>query len=137
MPYLPQSKKTPERTNFTIFYEYSFHSRTTVISAHPGGCFYKLVTVLSCKQIISLNFSPFSQMDWYIFFSHFAFMKHYNIFYDFLFRLTDKALLMPGTFPGAFMYHSFHHAASTSAFWHFLSSCIIICTSILENIFIA
>ena len=33
----------PGHTDFTIFYEHSIHSRTTVISAHPGGCFYKLV----------------------------------------------------------------------------------------------
>ena len=112
-------KKTPERTNFTIFYEQSLHSRTTVISAHPGGCFYKLVTVLSFL---------FSQMDRYIFFSDFAFMKYYDIFFDLLFRLTDKALLMPGTFPVAFMYYAFHHATSTSitiifyvlAFFHIL-----------------
>ena len=93
-----------------MYYEHSFHSRTTVISAHPGGCFYKLVTVLSF---------PFSQMDRYIFFSDFAFIKYYDIFFDFLFRLTDKALLMPGTFPGALMYHALHHATSTSTFRHF------------------
>ncbi len=58
-------------------------------------------------------------MDRYIFFSDFAFMKYYDIFFDFLFRLTDKALLMPGTFPSAFMYHALHHATSTSTFRHF------------------
>lgn len=116
VPCFCHNQKTPERTNFTIFHKHSFHSRTTVISAHPGGCFYKLVRVLNCKQIISLNLFPFSQMDWYIFFRDFAFMKYYDIFFDFLFRLTDKAMLMPGTFPGAFMYHALHHAAATSTF---------------------
>ncbi len=54
-------------------------------------------------------------MDRDIFFRDLAFMKYYDIFFDFLFRLTDEALLMPGAFPGAFMYHALRHANLHSA----------------------
>ena len=56
-------------------------------------------------------------------------MKHYNIFFNFFFRLTDKALLMPGTFPGASMYHTMRHVVLTSLSTIFFAPDLIICKS--------
>ena len=54
---LNTTKQPPGHTDFTIFYEHSFHSRTTVISAHPGGCFYKLVK-FSTNYSLLFSFLP-------------------------------------------------------------------------------
>lgn len=66
-------------------------------------------------------------MDRYVLFSDHAFMKHHDIFFNFFFRLTHKAFLMPWACPGASMYYALRHAVFTSAFDIFL--CSIICTS--------
>ena len=66
-------------------------------------------------------------MDRYVLFSNCTFMKHYDIFLDFFFRLTHKTSLMPRAYPGASMYYTLRHALPTSAFDIFL--CSIICTS--------
>ena len=64
----------------------------------------------------------FSQVDRYVFFSDYTFMKHYNILFNFFFRLADKAPLMPRAFLGTSMYYTLHHVVFTSAFDNFLSS---------------
>lgn len=85
---------------------------------------------LQVSQIINKLFLIIfflTQMDRYVLFSDCTFMKHYDIFPDFFFRLTHKASLMPRAYPGASMYYTLRHAVPTSAFDIFL--CSIICTS--------
>ena len=85
---------------------------------------------LQVSQIINKLFLIIfflTQMDRYVLFSNCTFMKHYDIFLDFFFRLTHKAFLMPRAYPGASMYYTLRHALPTSAFDIFL--CSIICTS--------
>lgn len=84
---------------------------------------------LQVSQIINKLFLIFllSQMDRYVLFSDYTFMKYHDIFFNFFFRLTHKAFLMPWACPGTSMYYALRHAVFTSAFDIFL--CSIICTS--------